>query len=99
MSVTRYKVGDIVKVKEDLKTNQIYGEYYVASDMLKFSGRTVTIKSVEHDSYRIEETHFYWTDEMFEEYIRAEEIDRDSRINNDAISVDLSTKDLLDLYK
>ena len=99
MSVTRYNVGDIVKVKEDLKTNQIYGEYYVASDMLKFSGRKVTIQSVEYDSYRILESGFYWTDEMFEELIKTEEIDRDSRVDDSATPADLSTKDLFDLYK
>lgn len=98
MSVTRYNVGDIVKVKEDLKMNQIYGEYYVASDMLKFCGRKVTIKSVEYDSYTILESGFYWTDEMFEENIKTAEIDDDSRVNSEAY-VDLSTKDLFDLYK
>lgn len=99
MSVARYNVGDIVKVKEDLKMNEIYGEYYVASDMLKFSGRKVTIKSVEYDSYRILESGFYWTDEMFEETIKTEEIDIDSRVDNEATSADLSTRDLFDLYK
>ena len=98
MSTARYNVGDIVKVKEDLKMNQIYGEYYVASDMLKFSGRKVTIQSVEYDSYRILESGFYWTDERFEEIIETAEIDNDSRVNSDTY-VDLSTKDLFDLYK
>lgn len=99
MSAARYNVGDIVKVKEDLKMNEIYGEYYIASDMLKLSGRKVTIQSVEYDSYRILESGFYWTDEMFEETIKTEEIDIDSRVDNEAISADLSTRDLFDLYK
>lgn len=98
MSATRYNVGDIVKVKEDLKLNEIYGEYYITSDMLSFSGRKVTIRTVGCDSYTILELGFYWTDEMFEENIKTAEIDDDSRVNSEAY-VDLSTKDLFDLYK
>lgn len=94
-----YKVGDIVRVREDLKSHEICGEYYVTEEMLMLSGRNVTIKYVEDDSYRIEEMGFYWTDEMFEESIKVEEIDRDSRVDDDATSADLSTKDLFDLYK
>lgn len=94
-----YKVGDIVRVREDLKPHEIYGEYCATEGMLRFAGRDVTIKSVENDSYRIEEMGLYWTDGMFEEKIKPAEIDDDSRVDDNVSSVELSSKNLFDLYK
>ena len=99
MSDMMYKVGDIVRVREDLKLHEIYDEYYVTKEMLRFAGRNVTIKYVEYDSYRIEEMGLYWTDGMFEENIKPAETDDDSRVDDNVASVELSLKDLFDLYK
>ena len=63
----KFKVGDRVKVREDLKPNEYYGGVRFDSDMRKMKGRTVTIISTfDDDSYRVEGSIFYWTDEMFE---------------------------------
>ena len=94
-----YKVGDIVRVREDLERHKSYGNYYATTEMAELAGRKVTIERVLDDAYRIKEMGLYWTDKMFEEYIKTEEIDNESRVDNDASSVDLSTKDLFDLYK
>ncbi len=94
-----YKVGDIVRVREDLERHKSYGYYYATTEMAKLAGRKVTIECVLDDAYRIKEMGLYWTDEMFEEYIKTAEIDNELRVDNDASSVDLSTKDLFDLYK
>lgn len=69
----KYKVGDKVRVREDLKVD---GDYYMEDgetrdrfvvDMAKFIGKVVTIKEHYHEKYRIEEDEdeYNWTDDMF----------------------------------
>lgn len=73
----KYKVGDKVRVRRDLKAYEIYGSNMLTKSMEKFVGKTVTISGVGITSYTIEEMEVaYWTDEMFEpveEELTAEE--------------------------
>lgn len=73
----KYKVGDKVRVRSDLKAYEIYGSNMLTKSMEKFVGKTVTISGVGITSYTIEEMEVaYWTDEMFEpveEELTAEE--------------------------
>lgn len=72
----KYKVGDKVKVRSDLKAYEIYGSNMLTKSMEKFAGKTVTISDVGITSYAIEEMGVaYWTDEMLEpvEELTAEE--------------------------
>ena len=63
----KFKIGDRVKVREDLKPNEYYSGVRFDVDMQKMKGRIVTIQGTFPDnSYRIEEYGFLWTDEMFE---------------------------------
>lgn len=62
----RFKVGDKVKVRRDLIVGEAYGYESFVRYMENMKGKTVTIKEVCSDSYRIEETGFWWTYEMFE---------------------------------
>lgn len=63
----KYKVGDKVKVRSDLKAYEIYGSNMLTKSMEKFAGKTVTISGVGITSYAIEEMGVtYWTDEMLE---------------------------------
>lgn len=70
----KYKVGDKVRVRYDLKLNTRY--YNENSDcfdvatilMIPFAGKIVTIKSVDDfEKYHICEDKYYfsWTDDMF----------------------------------
>lgn len=61
----KYKVGDKVKVRSDLRVGKSYGDAFVY-DMSKFRGKIVTIESVWKQGYRIEEDAYWWTDEMLE---------------------------------
>lgn len=73
----KYKVGDKVKVRSDLKAYEIYGSNMLTKSMEKFAGKTVTISAVGITSYAIEEMKAaYWTDEMLEpvEEMSAEEL-------------------------
>lgn len=72
----KYKVGDKVKVRSDLKAYEIYESNMLTKSMEKFAGKTVTISGVGITSYAIEEMKVaYWTDEMLEpvEELTAEE--------------------------
>lgn len=64
----KYKVGDKVRIRSDLKetmNNAIYG-VSVNSEMVKLAGKMVTIDHVNEKIYTIKEYGFAWTDEMFE---------------------------------
>ncbi len=62
----KYKVGDKVKVRSDLRVGKSYGEHTFVHDMFIFMGKIVTIESVWEQGYRIEEDAYWWTDEMLE---------------------------------
>ena len=62
----KYKVGDKVKVRSDLRVGKSYGEHTFVHGMFKFMGKIVTIESVWEQGYRIEEDAYWWTDEMLE---------------------------------
>lgn len=67
----RYKVGDKVRVREDLSTWEKYDNgCCVVPSMTVFLGKTVTICEVREDinRYKIEEDYgtWNWTDSMFE---------------------------------
>ena len=73
---TRFKVGDKVKVRNDLKVDSRYlmddsnvGDTFV-SEMSEFKGETVTISEITASGkYLVEEdeTNWNWTDDMFED--------------------------------
>lgn len=64
----KYKVGDKVRIREDLVTGGSYGGSVAVDDMIDMAGSVVTIESVGSIGYYIEEDpdDYCWTDEMFE---------------------------------
>lgn len=66
----KFKVGDRVKVRSDLKLGNEYGKFIVSESMAKFAGEVVTISKVYRaiQGYRIKDTIYgtKWTDDMFE---------------------------------
>lgn len=72
----KYKAGDRVKVRKDLKTGKIYGVVDFVKEMEKFRGKNVTIKKAFEgygggDRYQIQEDNGKWTwsNNMFEPII------------------------------
>ena len=63
----KYKVGDKVRVREDLAADNWYGNEIVVSGMTCLKGKIVTISKVQYDKYEIEEDNkiWWWSDEMF----------------------------------
>ena len=66
----KYKVGDKVRVREDLNINEKYGFLYAIDEMIK--KKIVTIAYVYDGYYGIKEDVFMWTDEMFEGLVEEE---------------------------
>ena len=72
----KYKVGDKVKVRSDLKCEEYYGGVLFASKMNRFKGMEFTITRVNNGGYyEVLETIYNFTDEMLEpvEEMSAEE--------------------------
>lgn len=72
----KYKVGDKVKVRSDLKCEEYYGGITFNFEMNKFKGIEITIARVNYGGYyEVLETPYNFTDEMLEpvEEMSAEE--------------------------
>ena len=65
----KYKIGDKVKVREDLVVSEVYGKQRFVFKMEKFKGKIVTIRDYVGEFYLIEEDddNWYWSDEMFKD--------------------------------
>ena len=63
----KYKVGDKVRVREDLEVHKLYGREAFASQMAPLKGKIVTINKVVGYRCEIAEDPFrcWWTEEMF----------------------------------
>lgn len=63
----KYKVGDKVRVREDLEVGKEYGNDIFIKDMSLLKGEIVTISDIKYDFYKLKEDSdkWNWTDEMF----------------------------------
>lgn len=66
----KYKVGDKVRVRSNLKKTVLYGGLYAVDEMLK--KKIVTITSVHDDYYKVVEDDYKWTDGMLEGLVEDE---------------------------
>lgn len=62
----KYKVGDKVRVRSDLEVGKAYGGFSFLDGMAEMRGKQTTIEMIVNFSYRIKNSCFNWTDEMFE---------------------------------
>lgn len=64
----RYKVGDKVRVKKNLKSGTFIGKVFLNPEMKEFFGKVLTIqyKYYDYDRYAVIENGWYWSDEMLE---------------------------------
>ena len=62
----KYKVGDKVRVRKDLKPGNCYGEILYTPNMDKFKDKECVITGIADESYHINGLGFWWSDEMLE---------------------------------
>ena len=72
----KYKVGDKVRVRSDLKACEQYGANIATNSMERLAGKIVTISRVGYAHYLVDGMNYNWTDEMLEpvEEMSAEEL-------------------------
>nr|DAP16295.1 MAG TPA: mindbomb E3 ubiquitin protein ligase [Caudoviricetes sp.] len=68
MSINRFKVGDKVRVRKDLKVDCAYGGYLFISSMERLVDKVNTITGIHNDAdaYLLNQRDEGWTDEMLE---------------------------------
>ena len=62
----KYKIGDKVRVRKDLVPNSEYGGICYVELMDKFKDKECIITYVDDTSYHINDSKYWWTDEMLE---------------------------------
>ena len=62
----KYKIGDKVRVRKDLVPNSEYGGVCYVEFMDKFKDKECVITNMDDTSYRINNSDFWWTEEMLE---------------------------------
>jgi len=67
--MSKYQVGDKVRVRSDLIIDEGYGGTFFISVMKQYCGKILTISHVNPGDYKVEENDWYWSDEMFEEKV------------------------------
>lgn len=81
-----YKIGDLVKIREDLQVGERYGECSVISDMLQFRGLVDTIEYIDQDGdYHLATYNnpYVWNKDMLEP----------------ALTINQAKMDRLDIYQ
>lgn len=81
----KFKEGDKVRVKRDLKEGYLYGGYLVVEEMASLKGEEFTIESIVSPDtdqngfgyYCLKDSIWKWTDNMLEPVEEKVEIDRD----------------------
>ncbi len=68
MSANKFKVGDRVKVRKDLKINHWYGDYLFSSFMATLVDEVDTVTGIcgDGDAYMLNHYDIGWTNEMLE---------------------------------
>ena len=65
--MNKFKIGDKVRLRDDLKVGEEYGEVSFSSSMNKLKGKELTIEGMSlKGNYEIEESYFFLSDEMLE---------------------------------
>lgn len=96
----KHKVGDKVKVREDLIVDETYDDIYFVEKMEMYKGKEVTINEVYAYNYKIEEDNgrWSWVNDMFEEEprkIRGFEKISQEQFNKDFQGLNITYEDIM----
>lgn len=94
----KFKVGDKVRVREDLEVFTKYGNYTFVKGMEEYKGKEFIIDEVCTDYYRLKDIGYCWTDEMLEpiekerKEMNIEELNKQYKSKMDALMEEYKTK-------
>ena len=99
----KFKVGDKVRVREDLVVDEKYGDLHLTKSMERFKGQIVTIEEVREEDrtrYNLKEddNKFWWSTEMLEPIekeknnMNIEELNLEYKTKMDALMEEYKTK-------
>lgn len=75
-----YRVGDAVKIRDDLEIDKYYNDCYFNKFMTKYLGTIQVVDGIEIDKtnkfYTLKDADFSWSEEMFEGKIANAEVDK-----------------------
>lgn len=75
-----YRVGDAVKIRDDLEIDKYYNDCYFNKFMTKYLGTIQVVDGIEIDKtnkfYTLKDVDFSWSEEMFEGKIANAEVDK-----------------------
>ena len=92
----KYKIGDKVRVREDLIAEKQYGKDFFVSEMNPFKGQIVTIKIVKDGGYVIEEDsgEWYWTEGMLSGKV-SQDFSPEELVSQSTLSKEESSYDII----
>lgn len=77
----KFKVGDKVRVRDDLVKGVMYDDITCIREMLAFQGKVLTIDYVADKSYSVEENCWSWSDAMLEPAVGEKELNSSSQVD------------------
>ena len=102
MGAENYKVGDIVRVRENLKLGETYGGYGFIEAMQCSLNKPATIKSIRigynGNYYKLDISPWCWTDEMLESYVQPAENNMDV-VDDSKVVFDKNIDELINFLK
>ena len=92
----KYKIGDKVRVREDLEVYKLYRREAFTSEMVPLKGKIVIISKVVGYRCEIEEDLFkcWWTEEMFSGKV-SEDFSSEESDSKDIIPKEESSSDII----
>ena len=92
----KYKIGDKVRVREDLIEFEHYKEVLFVPYMSSFKGKIVTIYNTTDIGYKIKEDskRYYWTDEMFSGKV-SQDFSPEELVSQSTLSKEESSYDII----
>ena len=96
----KYKIGDKVRVKSDLKAYIPYGRVWANNTMLEWKNEILTIEKIKgNKEYIVEENQQLWSEDMFEPVEKNEDISRDLIEGNNFTKATVTLKELQEIKK
>ena len=67
--MSKFKIGDKVRLRDDLEVGRDYGEITFLRDMKDLQGKELTIEEIRQNKYILDECDYFCSEEMLEKVI------------------------------